>query len=57
VKQLATDSNKGESRQSVSHCQTWQEGGHTHTHTHTHTGGPGGCSRHKQAKSIKPKNP
>ncbi len=38
VKQLATDSNKGESRQSVSHCQTWQEGGHTHTHTHT----PGG---------------
>jgi hypothetical protein len=56
VKQLATDSNKGESRQSVSHCQTWQEGGHTHTHTHTHRGG-GGCSRHKQAKSIKPKNP
>ncbi len=43
VKQLATDSNKGESRQSVSHCQTWQEGGHTHTHTHT-PGGRGGVA-------------
>jgi hypothetical protein len=44
VKQLATDSNKGESRQSVRHCQRWQEGGqtYTHTHTHTHTHTPGG---------------